>query len=87
MSVILVSYRDTNLYEGGAKMVDVEKLKDIIFRERLSQRQVAQYLGMSDKTFYSRMKKGVFNSDEMYAMVKLLHIDDPKPVFFAEKVS
>lgn len=68
-------------------MVDVEKLKDIIFRERLSQRQVAQYLGMSDKTFYNRMKKGVFNSDEMYAMVELLHIDDPKSVFFAKKVS
>lgn len=68
-------------------MVDVEQLKNIIFRERLSQRQVAKALGMSDKTFYNRMKKGIFNSDEMYTMIELLHIDNPRAVFFARKVS
>lgn len=65
-------------------MISTDKLRGIIAENGLSQRKVARKLGMSEKTFYDKMKKGVFDSDEMSAMVTLLNIKDPTSVFFAE---
>jgi hypothetical protein len=31
------------------------------------------------------MKKGVFSSDELYAMIQLLEIEDSVPIFFAHE--
>ena len=39
-------------------MVAVDKLRGIIAERGMTQRQVAQYLGISDKTFYNKCKKG-----------------------------
>lgn len=68
-------------------MIAVEKLKGIIAERGLSQRQVAAELGITGKTFYAKMKKGVFDSAEMSAMVKMLGIHNPSEIFFAELVS
>ena len=46
-------------------MIDTNKLAGIITENGLSQRKVAQSLGMAEKTFYSKMKKGIFDSDEI----------------------
>ncbi len=64
-------------------MVNTKKLRGIIVECGLSQRKVALKLGISEKTFYSKMKKGVFDSDEMCEMIKLLKIKDPSKIFFA----
>ena len=37
------------------------------------------------KTFYSKMKNGVFGSDEIQTMIKILDIDDPMSIFFADE--
>ena len=66
-------------------MVDVSKLRGIIAERGLSQRQVAQHLGMTEKTFYTKMKKGVFGTDEVEAMVELLTIENPANIFFSQK--
>lgn len=68
-------------------MVATEKLRGIIAERGMSQRKVAECLGMTEKTFYAKMKKGVFDSAEMSAMIELLGIKDPMKVFFAEIVS
>lgn len=68
-------------------MIAVEKLKGIIAERGFSQRQVAAELGMTEKTFYAKMKKGIFDSAEMSAMVKMLAICNPSEIFFAELVS
>lgn len=68
-------------------MIATEKLKGIIAERGFSQRKVAEKLGMTEKTFYAKMKKGVFDSAEMSAMVKLLEISNPSDIFFAELVS
>ena len=43
----------------------------------------AKHLGMTEKTFYTKMKKGVFDSDEMAEMITYLGIDNPYEIFFA----
>jgi hypothetical protein len=49
-----------------------------------TQEDVAKHLGMANKTFYLRMKKKVFGSDEIEKMIDYLNIDDPMPIFFAK---
>lgn len=64
-------------------MIDTNKLKGIIAENGTSQRQVAKHLGITEKTFYSKMHKGVFDSDEIQQMINLLDIDNAIEVFFA----
>ncbi|WP_298034294.1 helix-turn-helix domain-containing protein [uncultured Dysosmobacter sp.] len=66
-------------------MVATEKLRGIIAEQGFSQRQVAKKLGMTEKTFYSKMKKGVFGTDEVDQMIGILKIDNPAEIFFAKK--
>lgn len=63
-------------------MISVCKLKGIIAEKGLSQRKVARALGVSENTFYRKMHAGVFNSNEMNALIKLLNIDNPGDIFF-----
>lgn len=64
-------------------MININRLKGIIVENELSQAKIAKELGMTPKTFYNKMKKGVFDSDEIEEMIKLLHIDNPTEIFFA----
>lgn len=66
-------------------MIRTDMLRGIIAQNNLSQRQVANSLGMAPKTFYSKMKKGVFGSDEIDAMIDLLKIKNPADIFFARE--
>lgn len=65
-------------------MVDTLRLKGIIVSQAKTQEEVANYIGITPKTFYTKMKKGIFGSDEMEKMIDFLHIDDPAPIFFAK---
>ena len=68
-------------------MIDTNALKGIIVANGLTQAQVAERIGMHPKTFGIKMKRGVFGSDEMEAMIELLSIQDPVHIFFAKKVT
>ena len=68
-------------------MVDTNRLRSVFVLNGKTGEEVAKHLGISSKTFYLRMKKGVFGSDEIEKMIDLLHIDDPMPIFFAKKVT
>ena len=68
-------------------MIATDKLRGIIAEHGLSQRKVAEHLGMTEKTFYAKMKKGVFDSSEMSVMIDLLNIQNPVEIFFAKAVS
>ena len=65
-------------------MVAVDKLRGIIAERGMSQRQVAKVLGMTEKTFYTKMHKGVFGTDEAEQMIALLNIDNPVEIFLAK---
>lgn len=66
-------------------MIDSDKLRGIIAERGMSQRQVAKQLGMAEKTFYAKMDRRVFGTDEVEAMIELLHIDNPLEIFFGKK--
>lgn len=65
-------------------MIDTDKLRGVIAERRLSQKQVAEHLKMTPATFYSKMQKGVFDSDEISDMIAFLGVTDPLKIFFAE---
>lgn len=68
-------------------MIDTNKLKGIIVSRGKTQADVAKALGITPKTFYDKMKKGVFDSDEMYKMVEFLNIANPVEIFFVKNVT
>lgn len=49
--------------------------------------KMADELGITVQTFYNKMRKGVFDSDEIYKMIGLLSIDNPVEIFFADEVA
>lgn len=66
-------------------MIDTNEIRAYIARNQTSQEAVAKACGMSSKTFYNKMKKGVFGSDEIEKMIVFLNIKNPEQVFFCPK--
>lgn len=66
-------------------MIKIDKLKGIFAEKGLSQVQVAKMIGVTPKTFYEKMSKGVFGSDEIQIMIDELHIENPTEIFFANR--
>lgn len=68
-------------------MVNTNKLRGVIAQNGKTQSDVAKMIGMTPKTFYMRMQKGVFGSDEIQIMIDKLNIDNPMEIFFAKEVT
>lgn len=68
-------------------MINTQALRGIIVSKGETQRSVAKKIGVSETAFYRKMNRGIFNSNEMYELVKLLSIENPVPIFFADKVA
>lgn len=68
-------------------MIDTNELKGIIVKRGITQKDVAEHLDIAPKTFYAKMKKGIFGSDEMEQMIDLLAIENPADIFFAKEVT
>lgn len=65
-------------------MIDTNELRGVIAKNGLSQSELARKLGMTPKTFYDKMKKGVFSSDEIEKMIVQLGIENPIAIFFCQ---
>ena len=63
-------------------MIDTSRLRGLIVERGYSQRKVAAELGVSETTFYNKMRAGVFSSTEISALIKLLDIRNPMEIFF-----
>lgn len=68
-------------------MIDTNELRGIIAKNGKTQTDIAKMLNITPKTFYMRMKKGIFGSDEIQIMIDELHIEKPMEVFFAKSVT
>jgi transcriptional regulator, fis family len=68
-------------------MIDRNKLRAAWVSKGFTQERVAKEVGVSNKTFSLKMKRGVFGSDEIEKMIDLLDISDPVNVFFAKQVT
>ena len=66
-------------------MIKTNELRGVIAKNGLSQSDVANMIGITPKTFYEKMKNGVFGSDEIEIMIDKLKIDDPMKIFFAKE--
>lgn len=68
-------------------MIDTDELRGLIAKNKMSQSDMAKKLNMTPKTFYQRMQKGIFGSDEIQIMIDVLHIENPIDIFFAKEVT
>ena len=66
-------------------MIKTNELKGEIAKNGYSQADVAKMIGITPKTFYEKMKSGVFGSDEIQVMIDNLNIADPIAIFFAHE--
>ena len=68
-------------------MLDRNALKAEMTRYGYTQKQMAETIGISEKTFNLRMKSGIFGTDEVEKMIEVLHIKNPMDIFFAKQVT
>lgn len=66
-------------------MIKTDELRGIIAKNGYSQSDIAKMIGVTPKTFYEKMKNGVFGSDEIQIMINNLQIEDPISIFFAQE--
>lgn len=65
-------------------MINVNALKGKIAERGKTQTDVAKAIGIAPKTFYDKMSKGIFGSDEIEIMIDYLSIEDPMKIFFGK---
>lgn len=65
-------------------MLDVNALRAEMARNRVTQKKLSKAIGISEKTFISRMKKGVFGTDEAQIIADTLKLSNPASIFFAK---
>lgn len=63
-------------------MLNVLEFKAAMVRKGFTQKSLAQRLGISEKTFCSRIKNKRFGTDEIEQLIPLLEINDPMHIFF-----
>lgn len=68
-------------------MIRTDRLRGLLAEKRITQKEMAKKIGITPKTFYDKMNKGIFGSDEIEIMIETLEIDDPADVFFAKEVT
>ena len=70
-------------------MVDTQALRGVIAASGETQISVAEKIGMPFSTFYSKMRRKSFDSDDMYALRRVLTMDDRTSIeiFFADTVA
>ena len=70
-------------------MVDTEALRKLIAANGETQMSIAYKIGMPYTTYYSKMRRKSFDSDDMYALRKELKMSDKASIkiFFADIVA
>lgn len=66
-------------------MVDTNAIRGLIAQRRLTQGQVAKMLGITPKTFYTKMKIGRFDTDQAEQLIDILGIENAEQIFFANR--
>lgn len=64
--------------------MNTRELKAEIVRNGLTQEKVAKAIGVSTRTFSTKLKTGNFGLTEARRLTELLNIKDPLNLFFAD---
>ena len=68
-------------------MILVNELKGKIKAKGYTQEKLAKELGISPKTLSNKLSKGIFGSNEIEKIIKILDIQKPLEIFFTEQVT
>jgi hypothetical protein len=68
-------------------VVNTNKLRGLMAEKGRTGQDMAKVIKKTPKTFYTKMKEGVFDSDEIEAIIKELEIENPMEIFFANNVT
>ena len=68
-------------------MLDVKTLKSKMVQHGYNNSTMANALGITSRTFATRLKTGDFGAKEIEIMIDKLNIDDPMSIFFAQSVT
>jgi transcriptional regulator with XRE-family HTH domain len=63
-------------------VLNVLEFKAAMVRKGFTQKELAQHLGISEKTFCNRIKNKRFGTDEIEQLIPLLEINNPMQIFF-----
>lgn len=63
-------------------MINANRIRGRIAEMGMTQKQVAEKIGMSEKTFSIKMNNGKFGLDEADKMIEVLKIEEPEKYFF-----
>ena len=65
-------------------MLNVKSLKAHMILHGYTNATIAKALGMSSRTFSSRLKTGDFGAKEIEILIYLLKLENPMAIFFAK---
>ena len=69
-------------------MFDKRKFMAQMVLAGMSQKELAQAIGIDESTLYRKINNnGSFSRKEMNTIIDVLHIDDPTPIFFAPELT
>lgn len=68
-------------------MIQTNLLRGKMAENGYSAVRLAKALNITPKTFYNKMSRGVFGSDEIFQMIELLNIKNPVEIFFAPEIA
>lgn len=68
-------------------MINANKIRARIVELGMTQKMVAEKIGMSEKTFSIKMNNGKFGLDEADKMIQVLKIEKPEHYFFNNDVA
>lgn len=65
-------------------MMNTNLLKAEIVKNGLTQKEFCKSIKMAQSTFIRKIRKGVFNTDEIERMVNVLNLKRPEQIFFGK---
>ena len=69
-------------------MFDERKFRAQLILADVSMRDLADILHVNPSTLYRKIQQdGSFTREEINTMIDVLHIEDPKEIFFAEQLA
>ena len=68
-------------------MLDVKTLKSKMVQNGYNNSTMAEALGITSRTFTTRLKTGDFGTKEIEIMIDKLKLDNPMAIFFAQSVT
>lgn len=63
-------------------MLNVPEFRAAMARKGYTQKKLAMILGISEKTFYERIKCKRFGTEEIEKLIPVLEISNPMDIFF-----